>query len=209
MLFRSGSKVELVSDSTGIVKISDLQYGKYRLTEIKTIEGYVLDSTPIEFEIRNHGETINLVMENRKIKGNLEIVKIDGNSSKKLQGAEFGIYDKDKNLIEVITTDENGSATSSELNYGQYYYRELKSPDGYVVDGNYYEFNVEEDNIVQIVKFKNFPVITYKRTIKPKKWNKTYNSTIPNTGDSMNVGMSLLALLASGGLIAATRRKRK
>ncbi|MEG0669084.1 MAG: SpaA isopeptide-forming pilin-related protein, partial [Clostridium sp.] len=207
--FNQGSKVELVSDSTGIVKISDLQYGKYRLTEIKTIEGYVLDSTPIEFEIRNHGETINLVMENRKIKGKLEIVKIDGNSSKKLQGAEFGIYDKDKNLIEVITTDENGSATSSELNYGQYYYRELKSPDGYVVDGNYYEFNVEEDNIVQIIKFKNYPVITYKRTIETKKWNKTYNSTIPNTGDNMNVGMSLLALLASGGLIVATRRKRK
>ncbi|MGL4913032.1 MAG: LPXTG cell wall anchor domain-containing protein, partial [Romboutsia sp.] len=50
---------------------------------------------------------------------------------------------------------------------------------------------------------------TYKRTLEPKKWNKTYNSTIPNTGDSMNVGMSLLALLASGGLIVATRRKRK
>lgn len=207
--FNQGSKVELISDENGIVKISDLQYGKYRLTEIKTIEGYVLDSTPIEFEILNHGETINLVMENRKIKGKIEIIKVDGNSNKKLQGAEFGIYDKDKNLIEVITTDENGSATSSELNYGQYYYRELKSPEGYVVDGNFYEFKVEKDNIVQIVKFKNYPVIIYRKTIEPKKWNKTYNSTIPNTGDSMNVGMSLLALLASGGAIIATRRKRK
>lgn len=207
--FNQGSKVELISDENGIVKISDLQYGKYRLTEIKTIEGYVLDSTPIEFEILNHGETINLVMENRKIKGKIEIIKVDGNSNKKLQGAEFGIYDKDKNLIEVITTDENGSATSSELNYGQYYYRELKSPEGYVVDGNFYEFKVEKDNIVQIVKFKNYPVIIYRKTIEPKKWNKTYNSTIPNTGDSMNVGMSLLALLVSGGAIIATRRKRK
>lgn len=207
--FNQGSKAELISDSTGIAKISDLQYGKYRLTEIKTIEGYVLDSTPIEFEIRNDGETVNLVMENRKIKGKIEIIKIDGSSSKKLQGAEFGIYDKDKNLIEVITTGENGSATSSELNYGQYYYRELKSPSGYVVDGNFYELKVEQDNIVQIVKFKNYRVITYKKTIEPRKWNKTYNSTIPNTGDSMNVGMSLLALLASGGIIAATRIKRK
>ena len=207
--FNQGSKVELVSDSTGIIQMSDLQYGKYRLTEIKTIEGYVLDSTPIEFEIRNHGETVNLVMENRKVKGKLEIIKVDANSSKRLQGAEFGIYDKDKNLIEVITTDENGSATSSELTYGQYYYRELKSPEGYVVDGNFYEFKIEEDNIVQVVKFKNYPVITYNKTIKPNKWNKTYNSTIPNTGDSMNVELSLLALLTSGFVIITTLRKRK
>lgn len=207
--FNQGSKIELISDENGIVKISDLQYGKYRVTEIKTIEGYVLDSTPMEFEIRNHGETINLVMENRKIKGKLEIIKIDGNSNKKLQGAEFGIYDKDKNLIEVITTDENGCATSSELNYGKYYYRELKSPDGYVVDGNYYDFKVEKDNVVQVVKFKNYPVITYKKVITTNKWDNTYNSTIPNTSDSMNVGLPLLELLASGCLMAATRRKRK
>ena len=207
--FNQGSKVELVSDSTGIIKMSDLQYGKYRLTEIKTVEGYVLDSIPIEFEIRNHGETVNLVMENRKVKGKLEIIKVDANSSKRLQGAEFGIYDKDKNLIEVITTDENGSATSSELTYGHYYYRELKSPEGYVVDGNFYEFKIEEDNIVKVIKFKNYPVITYNKTIKPNKWNKTYNSTIPNTGDSMNVGLSLLALLASGFVIITTLRKRK
>lgn len=148
-------------------------------------------------------------MENRKIKGKLEIIKIDANSSKRLQGAEFGIYDKDKNLIEVITTDENGSATSSELTYGQYYYRELKSPEGYVVDGDFYEFKIEEDNIVQVVKFKNYPVITYNKTIKPNKWNKTYNSTIPNTGDSMNVGLSLLALLVSGFVIITILRKRK
>ena len=207
--FNQGSKVELVSDSTGIIQMSDLQYGKYRLTEIKTIEGYVLDSTPIEFEIRNHGETVNLVMENRKVKGKLEIIKVDANSSKRLQGAEFGIYDKDKNLIEVITTDENGSATSSELDYGQYYYRELKSPEGYVVDGNFYEFKIEEDNIVKVIEFKNYPVITYNKTIKPNKWNKTYNSTIPNTGDSMNVGLSLLAILVSGYVIITTLRKRK
>lgn len=207
--FNQGSKVELVSDSTGIIKMSDLQYGKYRLTEIKTVEGYVLDSTPIEFEIRNNGEIINLVMENRKVKGKLEIIKIDANSSKRLQGAEFGIYDKDKKLIEVITTDENGSATSSELDYGQYYYRELKSPEGYVVDGNFYEFKIEEDNIVKVIEFKNYPVITYNKTIKPNKWNKTYNSTIPNTGDSMNVGLSLLAILVSGYVIITTLRKRK
>lgn len=206
--FSKGEKITLISDENGLVKMNDLQYGKYKVTEIKTVEGYVLDSTPIEFEIKNNGETVKLEMVNKKIIGKLEIIKIDGTTNKKLQGAEFGIYDKDKNLIETIVTDENGSAISSELVYGEYFYRELKSPEGYETDGNFYEFNIEENNIVKVVRFKNFPTITYEKDIEPKKWDRRNGTELPYTGGTSSLVVGALGLALAGAGVKLTRKKK-
>ena len=37
-------------------------------------------------------------------------------------------------LVEVVTTDENGLATSKELPLGKYIVRELSAPDGYITN---------------------------------------------------------------------------
>ncbi|MGL5084175.1 MAG: SpaA isopeptide-forming pilin-related protein, partial [Clostridium sp.] len=206
--FNQGEKITLTSDENGLVKMNDLQYGKYKVTEIKTVEGYVLDSTPIEFEIKTNGETVKLEMVNKKIIGKLEIIKIDGTTNKKLQGAEFGIYDKDKNLIETIVTDENGSATSSELVYGEYFYRELKSPEGYEIDGNFYEFKIEENNIIEVVRFKNFPTITYEKDIEPKEWDKRNGSELPYTGGTSSLVVGALGLAIAGAGVKLTKKKK-
>ena len=71
------------------------------------------------------------------------------------------------------------------------------------------QFHFTTGHIVQVVKFKNYLVITYNKTTKSNKWNKTYNLTIPNTGDSMNVGLSLVVLLVSSCVILTTLRKIK
>ena len=50
----------------------------------------------------------NLVVKNEKIKGKLQITKVDStDNSKTLQGAVFGIYDCNDNLVQEIITNEN------------------------------------------------------------------------------------------------------
>ncbi|MCR8747009.1 MSCRAMM family protein [Romboutsia lituseburensis] len=65
--------------------------------------------------------------------------------TKVLQGAEFAIFDKNKKEIARSKTDENGKAIFNNINYGSYYYREIKAPIGYAIDSNFYDFKIENN----------------------------------------------------------------
>ena len=76
----------------------------------------------------------------------------------KLEGAEFEIrakedidtgdgtvrYKKDE-VVDTVTTGENGKAISKELYLGTYVIKEIKTPDGYVSDGKEYEVTINYD----------------------------------------------------------------
>lgn len=58
-----------------------------------------------------------------------------------LEGAQFGIY-KDPDctqLIDVVTTNENGYAVSTNVESGTYYVKELVAPTGYSLNDKVYE----------------------------------------------------------------------
>lgn len=84
--------------------------------------------------------------------GTLNIQKIDNDTEKPkpkgeatLEGAIYGIYDKDGKLIEKITTNKNGEAKAS-LEYGEYIIKELMSPKGYNINDNEYKIIISETN---------------------------------------------------------------
>ena len=87
--------------------------------------------------------------------GVLTITKVDsetqtnvpqGNAT--LKGATYGIYDSDDILIEKITTDENGMATTNPLNkLGEFYAKELSSSQGYLIDNTKYYFEILEEDL--------------------------------------------------------------
>lgn len=55
-------------------------------------------------------------------------------SSASLEGAEYGLYDKDGNLIQTKKTDENGIIIFDNLTKNNYSVKELKPSEGYTVD---------------------------------------------------------------------------
>ena len=68
----------------------------------------------------------------------------DGNPNP-LAGAKFGIY-KDANctqLIDVVTTNENGYAVSTNVEYGIYYVKELVAPTGYSLNDKVYAITAD------------------------------------------------------------------
>lgn len=54
------------TDENGVVKFTDLPYGKYTYQEITAPEGYVLDNTEYSFEIKENNEIIKASHRNKK-----------------------------------------------------------------------------------------------------------------------------------------------
>ena len=131
--FMKGQTWDLISNKNGNASLKGLEYGKYKVTEIETIEGYVLNTAPIYFEVKNNGEVVKLEMTNKKIKGSVELLKVDKDTKRPLEGAEFELWNGEK-LVGVYTTDKDGKIVVENLEAGQYYWMEVKAPNNYEIN---------------------------------------------------------------------------
>ncbi|MDM0612990.1 SpaA isopeptide-forming pilin-related protein, partial [Clostridium perfringens] len=86
--FMKGQSWDLTTEN-GLISLKDLELGKYRVDEIKTDWNHVLNNEPLYFEITENGKTVKLEMENRKIRGTAELIKIDAETKRPLEGAKF------------------------------------------------------------------------------------------------------------------------
>ncbi len=149
------SKIKtIVTDENGIASLDGLELGKYYYQEIKAPDNVVLDSTVYPFEITTEKKVIEVEVVNKLIKGTLKILKVD-DSGNKVKGVKFEIYDKDKNLVDTIVTDEEGVAISKELEKGKYYYKEVETPLNLIPDTNLYAFTISKDGEVVIKNIVN------------------------------------------------------
>jgi uncharacterized surface anchored protein len=155
--FTEKNAIETVtSGKDGSFKFTDIVYGKYKVAEIEAPEGFVLSENVYDVNINVNGVTIEITIRNKPIKGNVLIAKYDsGNPPQILNGAVFAVY-RDVNGDKKFTngTDELlGNMTESsagiheykDLLYGDYLTREIKAPEGYTVDRNYYAFSIKKD----------------------------------------------------------------
>lgn len=149
------AKDELVgtvtTDYEGKAIIDFLPVGKYYAVEKSTIEGFVLDETPVLFDVSYVDQNTKVVycdktIKNERQKVEINIVKKDSETKELLADAEFGLYTatdiyaangtllfKAGNLIEMTKSDKKGIASfSADLPLGTYFVKELKAPKGYV-----------------------------------------------------------------------------
>ena len=103
---------------------------------------------------------MNVTFENEKIKGKIEITKVDAkDENKKLEGAKFGLYDNKNNLIETLTTTKNGTAISKDLYKGKYYLKELETGSNYyLLNDNTFEFEIVKNGEIVKKTIENQPV---------------------------------------------------
>lgn len=127
-------------------KYSIRDYEKLILREVETDERYVLNDKPQTVELEaNQIKTITF--ENEKIKGKVEITKVDKNdSSKKIEGAKFGLYNDKDELIDTLITNKEGIATSKDLYKGNYYLKELDTGSVYyLLNQETFEFEIKNN----------------------------------------------------------------
>lgn len=121
------------TDRNGVIQLPQLDSGWYTVTELKTVSGYQLDTTPQQVEVKD-GQTATLALTNRKT-SNILLHKVDADTGKGIYGATFLLYDSNHNPIGQYTTDQNGYIYMDEgLADGRYYLREIQAADGYILD---------------------------------------------------------------------------
>lgn len=181
--YKAGDKIStIVTDEQGIARIDNIPCGKYYLIETKTIDGFILDNTPIEADISYIDQNTNVVyagmnVTNERQKVQISVIKTDSETKKVLEGAVFGLFTKEDIVnadgkvivnadtqIEKAVTGKDGKVTfTSDLPLGQYYVKELEAPAGYVksdkvidVDATYKGDNVK---VIELeAAFENIPI---------------------------------------------------
>ena len=152
-IYNSSNKVIFKgkTDENGKIIIKDLMIGKYTIKEIEAATGYVLNETPVEFEIKENGEIVKAEMKNKPITGELDFTKLDLSTDEALPNTVIEIYNSDTDkLIFSGKTDENGKIIIKDLKYGKYYILEKEAPEGYTVNSEKMPFEIKEDG--QIIK---------------------------------------------------------
>ncbi len=164
------------TDADGqLVTPEKLDYGKgYSLVEVQAPYGYVLDSTPVSFDVTEENSTqeggitlIRVDKPNMAQKGTISVektgevffgVNVSGEEDKdviyqpvyKVKGLAGAVYeitaDEDVitpdgtlryhkgDVVDTVTTDEDGTAKSKELYLGKYTVVETKAPTGMVIN---------------------------------------------------------------------------
>ena len=149
-------KKDDTSDTNGGLEFTELRAGKYILKETKAPAGYALDTT--EHAITINSATPVLLTVINDFNGSLNITKVEqGNSTKKLEGAEFELYDSTDTLVKSGTTGASGSLSFTKLKGGNYTLKEIKAPDGYKLNTTTsYAFTIDpaQEKIMEISNTK-------------------------------------------------------
>ena len=120
--------------SNGKVLVEQLKPGTVYIQEVSVPNHLILDTTIRSVTI-NTNETTSYVATNNWKQGYIKVVKKDAESGKvvKQAGVVFDIYNSSNQKVTSITTNENGVATSTLLDYGTYYVKENKAPNKYTI----------------------------------------------------------------------------
>ena len=137
----------------GEAYIEGINIGKYILKETKTKKEYNFCSNK-EIIIK-WNETLNLVIENEKKKGQVEIYKTDKeNKNVKINGVIFDLINLNGEVVERLTTNSSGYAISKKIPIGDYYLKEIKTDNKYVLDNKIIKVNIE-NNKISTLKIEN------------------------------------------------------
>lgn len=189
-----------IKDKTGkdgTVKFDNLSIGRYLVKEVSGPANVNLNTDPYTIEIPmtdKEGKKLNydvhIYPKNEIKRGAVELTKVD-DAGKPLKDVEFTLYHKGTDKVVVdkagkelkdLKTDKDGKIRVDGLLYGEYYFKESKALEGYVLDPKKYEFKVEKSGAFpkdgqagygEIVKLDK--IINYKKPTIDKKINGNLN----------------------------------
>ncbi len=151
----NGTRVyKVVTGENGYASIPVMDAGWYKIVETKAPYGYVLDSTPINVEVKV-GENKTVEVKNVPDSA-LYITKIDAVTHAPIAGAVFELYSGligtgAFTVVGQYVTDEHGMIHTGPLKPGPYAIKEIVAPSGYLLDDSYHEVVVYAGHYNNIV----------------------------------------------------------
>ena len=203
VVYKKGTKIKCGStDKDGVLIFNNLELGNYFVKEISTLDGYILDESEHDINLKykdQYTPVINYetLIENRIPTGKLEFTKTDFSESKTLPNTIIEIYTENDELVFRGKTDENGKIVIDKLPAGQkYYIIEKEAPEGYQLNPDKMWFEITKDGEVIKATMKDEQIIDVPDTEKNK------NNTV------LYCGIGLL-ILGTGVIIYAKKKRKK
>lgn len=114
----------------------------------------------------------------------IRIIKQDAETKERLENVEFNILDSNKKIIYAnLKTNSKGEIEISNLVPGKYYIQEVKTIDGYELNDEVFEFNVNLNEEFTITVDNLFKEEKEQKTTKQEKSYKVENvKKLPVTG---------------------------
>ena len=195
----------VTSAEDGSFSFARVPYGNWIVREIEAPTGFVLSEKTYPVTVDADGAVIEVEIENTRIRGTVQLTKIDRDyPDNKMTGAEFTVYrdsngnkelDADDALLGTLTETGIGVYEMADLLYGGYFVKEIKAPEGFYLDGNAYYFEITEDGKIVTVEneagkgFVNAPQVGSLKIIKTSSDGKIEGFSFRVTGPDGYVGV--------------------
>lgn len=138
---------EITSDKNGKIHYEGLAPGSYELVEVEALEGYILNTEPIAFNIEASAEGRPQVLNLGAFvnyQGSIALIK-ENEGGRGLDGVQFELrkLDEQNRLIATLLSDKDGKIIYSGLAPGQYELTEIKAQDGYILNTEPIAFTID------------------------------------------------------------------
>ncbi|MBQ3408115.1 MAG: hypothetical protein IJH12_02780 [Clostridia bacterium] len=146
----------LVTDENGEVTSIDLPINeKYTIRETQTLENYDLTKDTQTITL-TEDQITSIKFENEKKKGQIKIIKTDGETTYPLKDIAFEITNSKGEVVDIVVTDEKGEAITKRLPIDERYtIRETKTQKGYILTEDSQTIELKENEITEL-KFDNY-----------------------------------------------------
>ena len=165
------------TDESGSFMLPEkLEYGQYYLKEVQAPEGYLFSEKEVPFTIQAESDWESLVtvqFSDMPAMGRINIKKVDAETGKvipvkadfKVTAAEDIVtpdgtirYKKDE-VVDTVSTGEDGTAQTKDLYLGLYEVKEVNAPAGYLLSSKAYKVKLTYEN-------QNTPIVYESVTVK-------------------------------------------
>lgn len=126
-----------------------------------TIEKYGEQFVNADFRLTEYGMMYSPIYENKLLSG----ITYEIRAKEDIVGEEGTVWFNKGDLVETLTTDDEGKITSSKLPLGEYTIQEIETLEGFVLDSTVYEVKIEyEGQFVEVVS-KNFTMLNERQKL--------------------------------------------
>lgn len=171
-LFKDDVKIkEVTTGDNGIARFENLVFGNYKVKELKSPVGFLLNTKVFDVNIDTQGKTYNVTVNDAPIKAPVEITKIDKMTNMFIPGVKFELRQNGK-VLETLTTNDRGYVKSKDYRYGDYELVEIGAPPMYELDTTPIPVEIRGDKASVKLTIPNTPKVTLVTINKTSEHNE-------------------------------------
>src|SRR5690625_1431033 len=192
----SGTPEEYVTDADGKIEISPIPLGRYKVEETDGPPNVVLNTQEyyVDIPMTNEDGTdtnydVHIYPKNEIIRGKVTLTKYGEKKKHKLKGVTFNLYKKGESepIDTNLKTGLYGKLSVKNLEYGKYYFQEVSTVDGYLLNGEKVYFSIEKQGEHKKVSLYNYKEPEVEKSVDKQAVNRgetvQFSITVDLPGD--------------------------